>query len=212
MKTQVQIKTLQIEGRDVSATGEQTILQVALENGIQIPRLCYVEGLSQFGACRLCLVEIKGSNKLQPACVTKVEEGMEVTVHSERLADYRKLILELLFSERNHICSVCVVNGHCELQSLAMQVGYRPHLHAVPAPEGRGGCLASALHARSQPLHPVRALRAGLRRDRRSAYLGRDGPRHGRAHHRRHERAVGQFGELHQLRQVRARVSDRRVV
>ena len=187
MKTQVQIKTLQIEGRDVSATGEQTILQVALENGIQIPRLCYVEGLSQFGACRLCLVEIKGSNKLQPACVTKVEEGMEVTVHSERLADYRKLILELLFSERNHICSVCVVNGHCELQSLAMRVGYRPHLHAVPAPQGWSGRLASALHARSQPLHPVRALRAGLRRDRRRAHLGRDGTRHGRAHHRRHE-------------------------
>jgi bidirectional [NiFe] hydrogenase diaphorase subunit len=133
MKKQVQIKTLQIEGRDVSATGEQTILQVALENGIKIPRLCYVEGLSQFGACRLCLVEIKGSNKLQPACVTQVEEGMEVTVHSDRLDNYRKLILELLFSERNHICSVCVVNGHCELQSLASRLGIdhisMPYLH-----------------------------------------------------------------------------------
>jgi bidirectional [NiFe] hydrogenase diaphorase subunit len=133
MKKQVQIKTLQIEGHDVSATGEQTILQVALESGIQIPRLCYVEGLSQFGACRLCMVQIKGSNKLQPACVTRVEEGMEVTVYSERLDSYRKLILELLFSERNHICSVCVVNGHCELQSLATRLGIdhisMPYLH-----------------------------------------------------------------------------------
>ena len=111
MKKQVQIKTL-YEGRDVSATGEQTILQVALENGIKIPRLCYVEGLSQFGACRLCMVEIKGSNKLLPACVTQVQEGMEVTVHSERLDNYRKLVLKLLFSDkRNHICSVCVVDG-----------------------------------------------------------------------------------------------------
>ncbi len=133
MKKQVQIKTLQIEGHDVSATGEQTILQVALESGIPIPRLCYVEGLSQFGACRLCMVQIKGSNKLQPACVTRVEEGMEVTVYSERLDNYRKLILELLFSERNHICSVCVVNGHCELQSLATRLGIdhisMPYLH-----------------------------------------------------------------------------------
>ena len=132
MKKQVQIKTLKIEGRDVSATGEQTVLQVALENAIQIPRLCYVEGLSQFGACRLCLVEIKGSNKL-PACVTQVEEGMEVAVYSERLDGYRKLILELLFSERNHICSVCVVNGNCEMQSLAMRLGIdhitMPYLH-----------------------------------------------------------------------------------
>lgn len=123
MKKQVQIKTLKIEGRDVSATGEQTIMDVAVENGIQIPRLCYVPGLSQIGACRLCLVEVKGSNKLLPACVTQVEEGMEVTVHSERLDNYRKLILEMLFSERNHICSVCVVNGHCEMQNLATRMG-----------------------------------------------------------------------------------------
>lgn len=133
MKKQVQIRTLKIEGRDISATSEQTILEVALENDIQIPRLCYVEGLSQIGACRLCLVEVKGSNKLMAACVTQVEEGMEITVHSERLDNYRKMILEMLFSERNHICSVCVVNGHCEMQGLAMRLGLThisvPYLH-----------------------------------------------------------------------------------
>jgi bidirectional [NiFe] hydrogenase diaphorase subunit len=133
MKKQVQIRTLKIEGKDVSATAEQTILQVALENNIQIPRLCSVEGLSNIGACRMCLVEVKGSNRLLPACVTRVEEGMEVTVFSERIDGYRKLILEMLFSERNHICSVCVVNGHCELQNLAMRLGVThitvPYLH-----------------------------------------------------------------------------------
>jgi bidirectional [NiFe] hydrogenase diaphorase subunit len=133
MKSQVQIKTLKIEGRDVSATSDQTVLEVALENDIQIPRLCYLEGLSKLGACRLCLVEIKGSTKLFPACVTKVEEGMEVTVNSERLDNYRKLILELLFSERNHVCSVCVVNGMCEMQTLALRLGIThisvPYLH-----------------------------------------------------------------------------------
>jgi bidirectional [NiFe] hydrogenase diaphorase subunit len=75
------------------------------------------------GACRLCLVEVKGSNKLLPSCVTYVEEGMEVTTHSERLDRYRKMIVELLFTERNHVCSVCVSNGHCELQSLAQKLG-----------------------------------------------------------------------------------------
>jgi len=71
----------------------------------------------------LCLVEVKGVNRLLPACVTQVEEGMEVITNSERLVKYRKMILELLFSERNHTCSVCVVNGHCELQRLAQKLG-----------------------------------------------------------------------------------------
>lgn len=113
------IKTLRIDGRDLSARGEQTILEVARENGVFIPSLCYLEGLTAVGACRLCLVEVKGSSRLLPACVTTVEEGMEVSTRSERLDRYRRTILELLFTERNHICSVCVSNGHCELQALA---------------------------------------------------------------------------------------------
>jgi bidirectional [NiFe] hydrogenase diaphorase subunit len=116
------IKTLKIDGRDVSARQDETILEVARQNNIFIPRLCELKGLSTVGACRLCLVEIKGSNRLLPACVTRVEEGMEVTTDSERLRGYRKAILELLFTERNHICSVCVSNGHCELQTLAQQL------------------------------------------------------------------------------------------
>ena len=93
------------------------------ENGIKIPTLCQVPGLSRVGSCRLCLVEIKGSPKLFPACATLVREGMEVVTHSERLAAYRKMILELLFSEGNHICAVCVSNGNCELQTLAQNLG-----------------------------------------------------------------------------------------
>ena len=119
----LQIKTLQIDGQDVGAREDQTILEVAQENGIYIPTLCHVDGLSEVGACRVCLVEIKGNNKLLPACVTKVQEGMEVFVNTERLKNYRRVIVEMLFSERNHICSVCVTNGHCELQTLAQQLG-----------------------------------------------------------------------------------------
>ncbi len=117
------VKTLKIDDRDVSGREEETILEVARQNGINIPTLCYMEGLSSVGACRLCLVEIKGSPKLFPACVTLVREGMEVVTKSERLTRYRQMIVELLFSEGNHICAVCVSNGRCELQSLAQTLG-----------------------------------------------------------------------------------------
>jgi len=117
------VVTLVIDGKDVSAREDDSVLQVARENGIPLPTLCALEGLSDVGACRLCLVEVQGVNKLLPACVTKVEEGMRVTTQSERLVKYRQMILELLFSERNHICAVCVSNGHCDLQTLAQEQG-----------------------------------------------------------------------------------------
>jgi len=118
-----EVKTLVVDGKEVSARRGQTILEVARENDIPIPTLCHLDGLTDVGACRLCLVEIKGSNKLLPACVTAIYEGMEVSTDTPRLQRYRRNILEMLFAERNHICSVCVANGHCELQSLAQDQG-----------------------------------------------------------------------------------------
>jgi bidirectional [NiFe] hydrogenase diaphorase subunit len=123
MNQPMHIKTLKIDDQDVSAQEGETILEIANEKGIFVPKLCHLEGLSEVGACRLCLVEVKGVSKLLPACVTQVEEGMEVYTDSERLRRYRKMILELLFSEGNHICSVCVSNGHCDLQWLAQRLG-----------------------------------------------------------------------------------------
>jgi bidirectional [NiFe] hydrogenase diaphorase subunit len=122
------IKTFVIDGRDVSATADQTILAVAREHGIFIPSLCHLPGLHSVGACRMCVVEVKGAKKLFPACTTAIDEGMEVITDSERLQKYRRTILELLFSERNHICSVCVSNGNCELQSLAQKLDMT-HVH-----------------------------------------------------------------------------------
>lgn len=116
-------KTLTIDGKQISAAEEQTVLEAAADAGISIPTLCHLEGVSDVGACRLCLVEIAGSHKLQPACVTKVAEGLDVKTDSPRLRSYRRMILELFFSERNHVCAVCVANGHCELQTLAMSQG-----------------------------------------------------------------------------------------
>jgi bidirectional [NiFe] hydrogenase diaphorase subunit len=117
------VVTLRIDNQDVSGREDETILQVARDHSIRIPTLCHLEGLSTIGACRLCLVEVKGMSKLVPACVVNVQEGMEVTTQSERLQHIRKTIVEMLFSEGNHVCAVCVSNGHCELQYLAQWLG-----------------------------------------------------------------------------------------
>ena len=117
------VVTLTIDDKQVSALEGESILQVAREAGITIPTLCHLDGLSDIGACRLCLVEIAGSKKLQPACVTRVTEGMEVHTDTAQLREYRRMIVELLFTEGNHVCAVCVANGNCELQNLAIAVG-----------------------------------------------------------------------------------------
>lgn len=116
------VVTLKINDKDVSGREDETILEIARENNIHIPTLCHLDGLSDIGGCRLCLVEVKGSPKLAPSCTTAVREGMEINTHSERLGEYRRMIVEMLFAEGNHICSVCVVNGHCELQAMAQTV------------------------------------------------------------------------------------------
>lgn len=117
------VKTLTIDDQEVGAREDETILEVARQNGIDIPTLCWLDGLSAHGGCRLCVVEVKGSNRLLAACVTPVSEGMVVTTRSPRLDRYRQLITEMLFSERNHVCSVCVANGACDLQDLAVRFG-----------------------------------------------------------------------------------------
>ncbi len=116
-------RTLKIDGKEISANETASILEAATDAGITIPTLCHLEGVYDVGACRLCLVEVAGSARLLPACTTRVAEGMEVRTDSERLRRYRRITLELLFAERNHVCSVCVANGHCELQDLACALG-----------------------------------------------------------------------------------------
>jgi bidirectional [NiFe] hydrogenase diaphorase subunit len=117
------VYTLQIDGVECAGAGDQTVLEVARENGIAIPTLCHLDGLCDIGACRLCVVEVKGSNKLLPACTTQVADEMDVSTTSPRLQDYRRTIIEMLFVERNHVCAVCVANNHCELQTRAEELG-----------------------------------------------------------------------------------------
>ena len=112
---------LTIDGRNVEATAGQTILECANENGIFIPTLCDHPALSPIGACRMCLVEIKGQRNLQTSCTFPVTEGMEIQTDSKAVIDARKLVLDMIFSERNHFCPYCEMSGNCELQEL----GYR---------------------------------------------------------------------------------------
>jgi len=109
--------TLTIDGKTCTGEQGQTILDIARANDIYIPTLCFLKGLTPWGGCRLCIVEIEGSPKVVPSCASPAMEGSKVTTKSERLHGLRKATLELLFSERNHICPMCQYNkGDCGLQ------------------------------------------------------------------------------------------------
>jgi bidirectional [NiFe] hydrogenase diaphorase subunit len=114
---------LTIDGHQVTGAAGQSILEVAAGAGIRIPTLCHLDGLSDVGACRLCLVDVAGFRAPRVSCMTPVEEGMEVTTTTPELERHRAMTVEMLFAERNHVCAVCVANRHCELQDLAAEQG-----------------------------------------------------------------------------------------
>jgi len=112
-----------IDDQHYEVEAGKTILEACKEFGIRIPTLCHFDGLVNIGACRMCLVEIEGTAKLLPACTTKVATNQNIKTRTKKLLHYRRMTVELLFAERNHICSVCVANGSCELQDLGYEVG-----------------------------------------------------------------------------------------
>ncbi|MCX6006752.1 MAG: molybdopterin-dependent oxidoreductase [Chloroflexi bacterium] len=111
--------TLTINGKQVKGKQGDTVLDVCQANGIDLPTLCHYKGLTDVGACRLCLVEIEKERNLVPACTYPARDGQVVATSTEKLEKYRRLVLELLFTERNHLCAYCVASGDCELQNLA---------------------------------------------------------------------------------------------
>jgi bidirectional [NiFe] hydrogenase diaphorase subunit len=115
--------SVRIDGELCRATDGQTILDVARAHSKYIPTLCFLEGLTASGSCRLCLVEVAGVGRLVPACTTPAQNGMSVATNSEKLLHHRQMVLEFLLLERNHYCSICVSNNHCELQAMAQRLG-----------------------------------------------------------------------------------------
>ncbi len=118
---------LKINNRQIAAESGQTVLEAATANGIHIPTLCYLKDINKSGACRVCLVEVKGARSLLPACTTPVSEGMEVFTNSERAMRGRKNSVELIMSNHDKHCLACKRNQNCELQKLCEELGIRDH-------------------------------------------------------------------------------------
>lgn len=116
---------IKINNRYITAESGDTILQAANRAGIQIPTLCYLKDVIKTGACRVCLVEVKGARALLSACTTPVAEGMEISTNSERAIRGRKTTVELIMSNHNKNCLSCKRNQNCELQKLCEELGIR---------------------------------------------------------------------------------------
>ncbi len=116
---------LKIDGISVSVPEGSTVLEAAKVAGVDIPTLCYLKDINEIGACRVCVVEIKGARALQAACVYPVAEGLEVLTNSPRVMKARKSTVELILSNHDRSCLTCVRNRNCELQTLAEQLGIK---------------------------------------------------------------------------------------
>lgn len=116
---------LTIDGVKVSVPSKYTILEAARAAGIKIPTLCYLKGLNEIGACRVCLVEVVGGRSLAASCVNPVSEGMVVRTNTERVRSTRRSTLEMILSDHNKDCLACIRNGNCELQDLCELYGIR---------------------------------------------------------------------------------------
>ena len=115
--------TITINQRSIQAPEGRTILQIARDNGIDIPTLCYLEDVSDIGMCRLCMVEAEGYGQLLPACRTVATDGMVITTDSEALTDHRREMLDMILSNHALDCMSCAANGGCELQDLCNRYG-----------------------------------------------------------------------------------------
>lgn len=111
------------DGVEYEAYADESVMEASRRLGVEIPGLCYLEGLSVWGGCRMCVVQIAEDHRLRPACGTPVAPDMEIKTNTPQLRAHRKAITELLFAEGNHVCAVCVSNGNCELQDVAVETG-----------------------------------------------------------------------------------------
>ena len=120
---------IKINGMPLSVPEGSTILEAARFAGIEIPTLCYLKDINEIGACRLCMVEVKGARSLVTACVYPVFEGMEVSTNTKKVMDSRKMTLELMLSTHNRACLSCPRSGSCELQALCNDYGVDDESH-----------------------------------------------------------------------------------
>jgi formate dehydrogenase alpha subunit len=115
--------TLFIDGKEIKAAKEANLLQVARDNGFDIPGLCFYEKITPTGDCRLCMVKIEGRPGMVASCLVKVDEGMKVTAFDQQLEETRRMLADVLLSEHNDDCITCERDGDCGIQDLAFRYG-----------------------------------------------------------------------------------------
>ena len=120
--------TLTINGQTVQVPAGTTILEAAEKAGIKIPTLCYLKDINEIAACRMCVVEVEGSDRLAAACDTTVEEGLVVRTNTPKVRKARRVNMELLLSQHASYCSTCIRSGNCPLQKLANDL----NIHEMP--------------------------------------------------------------------------------
>ena len=108
-----------IDGKHVSAEENITIMEAAERNGIPIPKLCYLKGINEIAACRVCVVELEGKEKLITSCNNVVKDGMVIYTNSPKVRNHRRNTVQLLLSQHDNRCVVCPRNGNCQLQQVA---------------------------------------------------------------------------------------------
>ncbi len=113
--------TFIVDGKEIKARPEQTIMKACDEAGVYIPRLCAFKDLSPFGSCRVCTVKVNG--RPQAACTQPVGEGIVVESQTAEIQQIRRNIIDMLFVEGNHFCMFCEKSGNCELQAMAYRLG-----------------------------------------------------------------------------------------
>jgi hypothetical protein len=204
----VRVVTLKIDGLDLSAREDETIIEVCRENKIPIPSLCWMDGLS-VGAPAGCAWSRSPAGAAAGRLLHPGRRGHGVQTNTEKLQRYRRTLVELLFAERNHVCSVCVSNGHCELQWLAQPAASTMCAcpTATPATTSTAAtrCSASTTTAAcSAPAACASATRS------RAPTPGTSWAAAATARSSPTWPTLGRQRHLHQLRQVRAGLPDRR--
>lgn len=116
---------LTIDGIQVEVPDNSTVLDAARKADVEIPTLCFLKGVNAIGACRICMVEVKGNSVLQAACVLPVQEGMEIITNSEKVLRTKRATLDLILSNHDRECLTCPRNQNCELQKLASDFGMK---------------------------------------------------------------------------------------
>ena len=110
---------LKIDKIDVSVPEGTTVMEAAASVGIKIPSLCYLKNINEIAACRICLVELKGKDKLITSCNNVVKDGMVIYTNSPKVRNHRRNTVQLLLSQHDNRCVVCPRNGNCQLQQVA---------------------------------------------------------------------------------------------